>query len=113
MPQVQVQEVAALVAQWQAEGLQPALLDVREPWEVAAARVDLPGVTTLLIPMQQIPTRQIELPDAQPLLVLCHHGMRSLQVAMYLAAHDHDMVVNVAGGIDAWSARVDPAVPRY
>jgi rhodanese-related sulfurtransferase len=45
--------------------------------------------------------------------VLCHHGGRSMQVAMFLAQHGFERVANVAGGIDAWSRDVDPSVPRY
>ncbi len=114
MQQVAVRDLAALLDTWRGQGLRPTLLDVREAWEVATARLSLPGVETLCIPMQQIPARHAaELDAAQPLLVLCHHGMRSLQVTMYLAGQRYPHVYNIAGGIDAWSRAVDPTVPTY
>ena len=57
--------------------------------------------------------RLAELDPAQPILCICHHGMRSAQVVAFLERAGFDSVYNLAGGIDAWSARVDPAVPRY
>lgn len=85
------------------------LLDVREPEELLLAR--LPGA--LHIPMGEVPGRLHELdPDAE-IVVLCHHGIRSASVAQFLAQRDFARVVNLAGGIDAWSAAVDPSVPRY
>jgi rhodanese-related sulfurtransferase len=59
------------------------------------------------------PQRLAELDPSQPLACLCHHGMRSLQVANYLAQNGFAHVVNLQGGIDAWSHEVDPSVPRY
>lgn len=50
---------------------------------------------------------------AQPILCICHHGVRSAQVVAFLEHAGYGSVYNLAGGIDAWSARVDPAVPRY
>jgi len=85
------------------------LLDVREPEEVALAR--LPG--SVHIPMGEIPGRLHELdPDAQ-IVVYCHHGIRSANVAAYLVQRDFTDVANLAGGIDAWSLTVDPSLPRY
>ncbi len=89
-------------------GERPFMLDVREPWEVAAAA--LAGATN--IPMGEIPSRLAELDPDRETVVLCHHGIRSAQVAIYLARNGFERVVNLAGGIDAWSA-IDPAVPRY
>ncbi len=89
-------------------GEHPFVLDVREPWEVAAAA--LPGTTH--IPMGEIPSRLSELDPDRETVVLCHHGIRSAQVAIYLARNGFEKVLNLAGGIDAWSA-IDPAVPRY
>jgi len=87
----------------------PYVLDVREPWEHDKARID--GST--LIPMREIPARVAELPDDRDIVVLCHHGARSLQVAAWLARNGLRRVHNLAGGIDAWSRTVDPAIPRY
>lgn len=89
------------------------LLDVREPWEVALARIELPGTTALNIPMQQIPARLAEIADTQPVVCICHHGARSAQVVAFLQRQGRDPVYNLAGGLDAWSTQVDTAVPRY
>ena len=89
------------------------LLDVREAWEVQLASIKLPGVTALHIPMQAVPQRLAELAEVQPIVCICHHGMRSAQVVAFLQRQGHAQVYNLAGGVDAWSAQVDPAVPRY
>lgn len=88
---------------------QPQLLDVREPWELEIAR--LPGITH--IPMREVPARWRELDSARPLVCVCHHGVRSLQVALFLARHGFDPIYNLVGGIDAWSREVDPECPTY
>ncbi|MDQ2710694.1 MAG: rhodanese-like domain-containing protein [Acidobacteriota bacterium] len=88
------------------------MVDVREPEEFALARID----GAMLIPMQSIPAelQKIEaLADEQDILLLCHHGVRSLQVANWLRAHGLENVYSVAGGIDRWSREVDANVPRY
>ena len=97
----------------QAQPARPVLLDVREPWEVQTARVDLPEVDLVAIPMQEIPGRLDEVPQDRPVAVLCHHGMRSQRVAMFLAHHGYTDVANIAGGIDAWSRERDPGIPLY
>lgn len=96
----------------QAQG-QPILLDVREPFEVALARIAPPGCQTVHIPMGVVPPRLNELDPRRPLACLCHHGGRSMQVAMFLKARGFEQVVNVQGGIDAWANEVDPSVARY
>jgi rhodanese-related sulfurtransferase len=65
------------------------------------------------IPMNEIPARLPELPQDRPIAVMCHHGMRSQRVAMFLAHHGYTDVANIAGGIDAWSRDRDPGVPIY
>lgn len=85
------------------------LLDVREPFEVATCAV----TGSKHIPMRQIPEALPGLPGDRPLLILCHHGGRSLRVTQYLRANGFTQVSNVAGGIDAWSRQVDPTIPRY
>ena len=87
----------------------PLVVDVREPWEHDRARID--GST--LIPMREIPARIGELPDDRDIVLMCHHGTRSAQVAQWLARNGLSRVHNLAGGIDAWSRLVDPAIPRY
>ncbi len=88
----------------------PLLLDVREPWEFQAA--SLPG--SILMPMGDVPSRaHAELDPDAPIVVLCHHGMRSLSVTMWLRNQGFEHVQSLAGGIDAWSRTVDPTIPRY
>jgi rhodanese-related sulfurtransferase len=89
------------------------LLDVREPWEVELAAIRLPGVVHKNIPLTHIPERMSELDASQSIVCICHHGVRSLQVVAFLQRHGFESVYNLAGGIDAWSAEVDPTVPRY
>jgi len=86
------------------------LLDVREPWEFETAR--LPG--SLLMPMGEVTSRaHNELDEDAHIVVLCHHGMRSLSVTMWLRGQGYERAQSLAGGIDAWSRTVDPSVPRY
>lgn len=85
------------------------LLDVREPWEVATA--SLPG--SLAIPMREIPARLTDIPSDRTIVCLCHHGMRSAQVAVFLERQGYADVCNLTGGIDAWSRDVDSSVPTY
>ena len=85
------------------------IVDVREPGEIAIA--PFPGATH--IPMGDIPSRLTELDPDRETVVVCHHGVRSAQVAMYLARMGFERVLNLAGGIDAWSEDADPSTPRY
>lgn len=96
-----------------ADGETPLLLDVREPWEAALAQIRIEGVASRLIPMGELVQRLGELSPAQPVVAYCHHGVRSLQVVAFLERQGFDSVYNLAGGIDAWSCEVDPALPRY
>ena len=89
------------------------LLDVREPWEFALAAIRVEGCETRHVPIGEIPARLGELDPAQPVLCICHHGMRSAQVVAFLARQGFESVYNLAGGIDAWSAEADTRVPRY
>ena len=95
----------------------PVVLDVREPWELQTASVRADGFTLLHIPMRDVAAQLTELqqthgPD-HPIACLCHHGIRSLHVADYLVQNGFTQVVNLDGGIDAWSQQVDPSVPAY
>lgn len=87
----------------------PVLLDVREVWEVEHCA--MPGI--LAVPMAEVPSRVHELEPARALVCICHHGMRSQQVARYLAQQGFEKVYNLAGGMDAWAQRIDPRMPRY
>jgi rhodanese-related sulfurtransferase len=90
-------------------GEQVFILDVREPFETELAR--FPGASH--IPMGDVPSRLQELDPDRETVVVCHHGIRSAQVAMYLARMGFERVLNLTGGIDAWSEDADPATPRY
>ncbi len=88
------------------------LIDVREPVEHHIAH--LPG--SQLIPMGSIPANLVSLEvaaDDSTLVLVCHHGVRSLRVAHWLRAQGVDACQSMAGGIDRWSLEIDPAVPRY
>lgn len=85
------------------------LLDCRQPEELAIAKVQ----GSLDIPMREIPGRLPEIDRARDVLVLCHSGVRSLQVAVFLARQGYPRVASIEGGIDAWSASVDPSIPTY
>lgn len=88
------------------------LIDVREPAEHQICRID--GAT--LIPMNTVPQRlqEIEvLADESLIVVFCHHGMRSLNTVSWLRKQGVHNCISMAGGIDVWSAIIDPAVPRY
>jgi len=103
----------AQIAEWASQQAQrPVLLDVREDWEVQTASAKPEALDLLHMPMQTIPARLHELDKIRPIACLCHHGSRSMQVASFLMQHGFE-VVNVAGGIHAWSAQVDPSIPVY
>jgi len=88
----------------------PVLLDVREAWEAETASIA--GAT--LIPMGEITSRaHTELDPDAPIVVMCHHGARSLSVAMWLRNQGFDHAQSLAGGIDEWSRNIDPTIPRY
>jgi rhodanese-related sulfurtransferase len=91
----------------------PVILDVREPWEIQHASVKLANGNLVAIPMMQLQTRMAELKRDIPIAVLCHHGVRSLQVARFLAFNGFKTVANISGGIDAWSIDFDANVARY
>ena len=105
-PEISVDALAAQLKQPQ----KPLVLDVREPWETSAA--PFPGAT--LIPMGDVPSRaNQELDPDAAIVVVCHHGARSLNVTMWLRQQGFEHVQSLAGGIDHWSSAVDPTVPRY
>lgn len=87
----------------------PLLLDVREPWEHRLASI--PGAR--LVPMGQIPAALNTLPQDQDIAVYCHLGVRSLHVARFLENQGFSRVINLTGGIDAWSREIDPGIPTY
>jgi rhodanese-related sulfurtransferase len=88
---------------------QPIVLDVREQWEWDLAHIN-PSVH---IPMGQITSRFSELDTNTAIVCVCHHGMRSMQVAIFLERQGFSSVFNLTGGIDAWSNDVEPNTARY
>src|SRR5664279_5841001 len=86
------------------------LLDVREPWEFETARID----GAKLMPMGDVPSRaHQELDPEEHVVVLCHHGVRSMNVTAWLRQQGFEKVQSLRGGIDRWSREIDPAVPLY
>ena len=86
------------------------LIDVREPWEFETAHI----TGSVLMPMGDVPARaHQELDPDDHLVVLCHHGLRSMNVTVWLRNQGFEQAQSLRGGIDAWSAEVDPAVSRY
>ncbi len=95
-----------------ARGERLILIDVREPEELAITRIK--GAQA--VPMQSVPAemqRLESLADDAGLILVCHHGVRSLQVAAWLRQQGLENCFSLAGGIDRWSREIDPAVPRY
>lgn len=105
MRQMTPPELAARLA----EDDPPLLLDVREPWELELCRIE--GAQPM--PMGAVPARVAELDPAREVVVICHHGGRSMQVAMFLERQGFEQVINLAGGVDAWALQVDPSMARY
>lgn len=85
------------------------LLDVREHSEWAICRIE----GALHIPMAEVPERAASLPQDCPLIVLCHHGVRSKNVQRYLEAKGFENLLNLSGGIHAWAMEVDTGMARY
>jgi rhodanese-related sulfurtransferase len=110
--QVRPSELAQWLQSVRAHG-EPVVLDVREPHELQIASIRADGFELLTIPMGAIPPRLAELNPEQPIACLCHHGGRSMQVAHFLKGRGFDHVANIAGGINAWSAELDPTIARY
>lgn len=106
-----VREVTPAQAQEQLKRGEALLIDVREPDEIAQAHIE----GAQLYPMSQANGwfSTDELPKDKPLIIFCHHGGRSAQVAAGLVQRGYTNVANMTGGIDAWSQTVDADVPRY
>jgi rhodanese-related sulfurtransferase len=89
---------------------QARLIDVREPWEFETAHIE----GSVLMPMGDVPARaHQELDPDERLVVVCHLGQRSLNVTVWLRNQGFESVQSLRGGIEAWSAQIDPSVPRY
>ena len=103
--------VADTAAALQSSDPRTLLLDCRTPEEHATAKI----AGAVLIPMQELPDRVGELAAHRllPLIVHCHHGMRSLRVATWLREQGFAQAQRMRGGIDAWSHEIDSSVPTY
>ena len=99
------------LAEWLAdpERQPPVLLDVREEWEIELCA--LAGI--IHIPMQQVPVRLSALDTEKELVVICHHGVRSMQVVMFLERQGFKALFNLTGGMAAWADEVDSSMRRY
>jgi len=84
-------------------------VDVREKWEFDTARID----GAALIPLREVPANLTKFEEAEQIVIYCHHGMRSLDAAAWLRSQGVSGAKSMAGGIDRWSAEIDPKVPRY
>ncbi|MCX7174905.1 MAG: rhodanese-like domain-containing protein [Proteobacteria bacterium] len=87
----------------------PHLLDIREPWEFEVCRIP----DAKLMPMRSVPARFAELDRDADTVVICHHGARSYQVALFLEQQGFSNILNLYGGVAAWSQQVDTAMPTY
>ena len=87
----------------------PMLLDVREPWEYQIVHLE----NSQLVPMRKVPEIVETLNPHQEIIVVCHHGIRSRQVALFLEHHGFSNVVNLKGGLDAWARHTDTKLPTY
>jgi rhodanese-related sulfurtransferase len=87
----------------------PVLLDVREPWEFETCHID----GAFNIPMNTIPGKLSELNAEQQIVCICHHGARSMQVALFLERHGFTQISNLTGGVHAWAQQVDGTMPIY
>ncbi|MEP7329721.1 MAG: rhodanese-like domain-containing protein [Betaproteobacteria bacterium] len=96
---------------WRADAARraPVLVDVREPWEFERCKIE----GAISVPLSQLQARIAELSAEQDLILVCHHGSRSQQAAMFLARNGFSRVYNLRGGVEAWAVEVDPAMPRY
>lgn len=99
----------AELARWRDEKVPHVVLDVREPWETAICLID----GSIEVPLGEVPGSVSRLPSDKPVVVTCHHGMRSLRAVSWLRANGVSNAVNLAGGIDAWAREVDPAMTTY
>lgn len=107
MQQLSVTDLASWLADESRE--KPQLIDVREPHEWDICRIE----GSQLIPMNTVPGRTQDLDPDRPLVCICHHGGRSMQVGIFLERNGFAQVFNLSGGVDAWALQVDGAMARY
>lgn len=106
-------DVQTLHQKLQEDTHQLQLIDVREPHEIAIASI--PGFKAFPLSQYAVWAETIhhDLDPHQETYVLCHHGMRSAQMCAWLMQQGFTAVTNIAGGIDAYSLKVDPNIPQY
>ena len=92
-----------------ARGDKMTLVDVRQGWEHNICQIS----GSKLIPLDELPRRLDELPADQPLVMVCHHGMRSFHATLWLRQNGFPRAINLAGGIDAWAQKIDETLARY
>ncbi len=97
------------LAEMRGDGIAHAVIDIREPVEIAICALE----DSVSIAMQQVHQQLEALPREHPLIVVCHHGARSAMVTEFLRKSGFDNAWNLAGGIDAWAELVEPEMPRY
>ncbi|MDO8934136.1 MAG: rhodanese-like domain-containing protein [Rhodocyclaceae bacterium] len=105
------QLTATQLKQWldDPQRAKPVLLDVREPWELDVCRI----ADSKAMPMRSVPARFMELKRDAEIVIVCHHGARSYQVAMFLEQQGFTGIHNLYGGLAAWAQQVDPTMPTY
>ena len=91
------------------ESINPIILDVREKWEYDICHIE----NSVHIPMGKITEKKDELNYNDMIIVVCHHGVRSRMVAKYLDGNGFTNIINLAGGVDAWSNEIDPSMTKY
>jgi len=88
---------------------EPLLLDVREEWEFDRCNIE----GSVLIPMSQIPGELDELDPDRVIVVICHHGIRSRHIGIYLESEGFENIINLSGGVEAWARDIDPNMAVY
>ena len=105
MKEISVQELKSMMD----AGTDFQLIDVREPWEFTICHID----ASELVPMGQIPQKLDLFQTHEEYVIICHHGIRSLQVIQFLAHHDIHNTINLDGGVEAWAREVDVNMETY
>lgn len=97
------------LAAWRTQGRPVQILDVREPWELEICSFP----EALAVPMEDVSRALERLPRQGPLVVVCHHGVRSAQVTGFLRARGFSHAINLSGGVDAWAREIDSDMALY
>lgn len=87
----------------------PRLIDVRDPWEFEICRI----AGSENIPLSELPSLAAQMDRERETVFICHHGMRSQQLADFLESSGFTRIMNLDGGVDAWARSIDPDMPQY